>query len=950
VWNLSRFRPAIVLLLCLGLGAGLATLAGAAEPAPARAGLVVEQVRRGSTGDRAGLQEGDLLLSWSRETGGEPARGTLRSTFDWRGLLIEQVPRGTVAIAGLRGATPWIWVLPAGAPSGGERTAEEVALRPLLNGDLLARYAAGRERIAAGEIEPGVEIWRSAAALARSQGDADLALWFELRQAQASAEAERWLEADALYEALIEPREAAGPAAGPEPALQAVQLLREWGRLWSQRRILDRAGDCYQRALALARQLAPESLTVAWSLTDLGDLATRGGGAQDPDSFFLQALAIRQRLAPGSSDLASSWRNLGSEALTDGDPRRAEEDFRKALELQEKATPGQIYVAERLLAVAAARYFQKDYPASEKLYEQARAIFEREAPEDRGLLGILQGIGAAASERGDWRKAEAALQSAVQLGDRLGPASVDQMHLLLYDLGLAQRRLGKREAGTASLCRSVQLVEQRRRHLASNQEIQLSWSFRYSEQYQACAQGLIDLGRTREAFEALERGRARSFLHLLTERDLRFSELPPVQAARWKQLTADYEATQGLLEQARAGKAEQRRIWSLEGRLREIRRGKERILAENLPLSLLHYPEPLGLDGVRRTLDRGTVLLFYAVGEERTLLFAVKPADQGAAGLATFRLPVKGTDLKAEVETFRQTLIGDRLNAESLRVQGGRLYAELVRPAEAFLAGSQRLLIVPDGPLHTLPFAALRRQDQYLIEWKPLHFAVSVTALSELQKRRRPGEGRAGRQLVAFGDPLPAPPPAYPPLPESRAEVEGIARLVPGTRLFLGKDATEENARRLGGDARWLHFAVHGLLNARMPTHSGLVLSPPSGDSKEPGNGLLQAWEIMEDLRLDADLVTLSACDTALGTEVGGEGLIGLTRAFQYAGARSVLATLWGVSDRSTAPWMRRFYRELRDGKSKDEAVRAAQMEQIRSRDGPYPFYWAAFQLYGDWR
>ncbi|HEX2641878.1 MAG TPA: tetratricopeptide repeat protein, partial [Thermoanaerobaculia bacterium] len=467
----SRLRPALLFLLCLGLLSGIwAAVARAGEPAPARTGLVVERVRRGSAGDRAGLREGDLLLSWRRENGGEPARGILRSTFDWRALLTEQVPRGAVEIAGRRGAEAKTWVLPAGAPSGGERTDEEVAVRPPLTGDLLAQ----------------------------SQGDPDLALWLKLRQAQDLAKAERWLEADALYEELIEPREAAGLAGAPdgrEAGFQAIQLLREWGRLWTQRRIVDRAGDCYQRALTLARKLAPESLTAAWCLTDLGDLATRSGGTREPDTLFREALAIRQRLAPGSSEVASSWRNLGSEALSNGDLRRAEEEFRKALEVQEKATPGQIYVAERLLAVASARLFQKDYAGSEKLYERARAIFEREAPEDPGLLGILQGIGAAASERGDWRKAEAALLSAVQLGDRLGPASLDQMHFLLYDLGLAQRHLGKPDASTRSLCRSAQLVEQRRRRLGSNQEIQLSWSFRYAEQYRACAQGLFEVGR-----------------------------------------------------------------------------------------------------------------------------------------------------------------------------------------------------------------------------------------------------------------------------------------------------------------------------------------------------------------------------------------------------------------------------------------------------------------------
>jgi CHAT domain-containing protein len=104
-------------------------------------------------------------------------------------------------------------------------------------------------------------------------------------------------------------------------------------------------------------------------------------------------------------------------------------------------------------------------------------------------------------------------------------------------------------------------------------------------------------------------------------------------------------------------------------------------------------------------------------------------------------------------------------------------------------------------------------------------------------------------------------------------------------------------------------------------------------------------------MHLDADLVTLSACDTALGKEMGGEGLVGLTRAFQYAGARSVLASLWGVADYSTAGFMKRFYGYLHDGKSKDEALRAAQIDQIRKKGGSsHPFFWAAFELNGDWR
>jgi CHAT domain-containing protein len=177
--------------------------------------------------------------------------------------------------------------------------------------------------------------------------------------------------------------------------------------------------------------------------------------------------------------------------------------------------------------------------------------------------------------------------------------------------------------------------------------------------------------------------------------------------------------------------------------------------------------------------------------------------------------------------------------------------------------------------------------------------------------------------------------------------VEAIAGLYPRAEVYLGSEATEERAKALGPEARLIHFACHGLLDERFPLNSALALSVPEPGAEGRDNGLLQAWEIFESVRLDADLVTLSACDTALGREMGGEGLVGLTRAFQYAGARSVLASLWSVADLSTARFMQSFYGHLRAGMTKDEALRAAQLEQVRDS---HPFHWAAFQLTGDWK
>ena len=259
---------------------------------------------------------------------------------------------------------------------------------------------------------------------------------------------------------------------------------------------------------------------------------------------------------------------------------------------------------------------------------------------------------------------------------------------------------------------------------------------------------------------------------------------------------------------------------------------------------------------------------------------------------------------------------------------------------------------------------------------------LSATVYAELRQSRRgvQSAGDTGPLLVAFGDPyysLNGDPIRdirgrssrercgfdVERLPGSRREVREIADLHRNVRTYLGQGAREENVKSLDGDARILHIAAHGCFDDRLPLNSGLFLTLPEGFPEDQDNGLLQAWEIFESVRLDADLVVLSACESALGQDHGGEGLTSLTRAFQYAGARTVAASLWQVDDQVTAELMVRFYRHLRDGKTKDAALRAAQVElirgpievwdedrQVREIDASAPYYWAAFQLFGDWQ
>jgi CHAT domain-containing protein len=443
--------------------------------------------------------------------------------------------------------------------------------------------------------------------------------------------------------------------------------------------------------------------------------------------------------------------------------------------------------------------------------------------------------------------------------------------------------------------------------------------------------------------------------------------------------------------------------------LKEIRREHDqiaqRIRQESPELGELEYPKPLLASDLKQVLDKGTLMLSYSVEKQRTIIFACGTDGSVRTAIVT----MSEEELRQKVQTVRDLLkarlpfgIVGRARTDEFRNIARELYRELIGPFEAEIGTSDRILLIPDGPLSLLPWSALIREDsdmtmpgrgwEYLAEWKPIHTVLSATVFSGVRKERR--QPKAGKEqplppsLEAFGDPIlpyrskdapesipalrpPATVPAtvrrgarFDPLPWSRDEVQQITLLFsPAARAHLGSDATEENAKSLPRNTRIVHFATHATLDERSPLDSAVVLSLPEKFEEGKENGLLQAWEIFEQVRIDADLVVLSACESGLGKEMGGEGLIGLTRAFQYAGARSVMASLWKISDRTTPELMVRFYKHLKDGLPKDEALRAAQMELIRGPiqvkndkgeveeiDASAPYYWAAFQIYGDWQ
>jgi CHAT domain-containing protein len=339
-----------------------------------------------------------------------------------------------------------------------------------------------------------------------------------------------------------------------------------------------------------------------------------------------------------------------------------------------------------------------------------------------------------------------------------------------------------------------------------------------------------------------------------------------------------------------------------------------------------------------------------------------------------------------EVEELARQVHADLSTVEAGgagREAAARLSRLLFGPIWSRAAGARRLVIVPDGALHLVPFGALPAPDESgrpLLETLEVDYLPSATTLAEL--RRRPAPPPSARRAAIFADPVFSADdlrfdrtsgkavtkrtpggdptrggaeeltPTFERLPASGREAEAIAALAPPGEVWIARDFAANREAVLSPELRsfrTLHFATHAVADTRTSELSGLVLSQVDGDGK-PREGFLSLAEIY-DLRLAADLVVLSGCRTALGKEVRGEGLVGLTRGFLYAGVPRVVASLWPVQDRAATELMTRFYRSLwLEGQSPAAALRQAQLAVRRDPRYRDPFHWAGYVLVGDWR
>lgn len=774
-------------------------------------------------------------------------------------------------------------------------------------------------------------------------------------------------------------------------SLDLAAAISNLGNVFQDRGDLEQADAHHRRALALREKIAPDSLLVGLSLNNVGAVAADRRDLATAEDYYVRSLRIKERVAPKSSTTVVTLNNLGDLALNRNDPRTAEKHLTRALAILDEIAPKSLERLTTLNLLATAAEKRRDLSAAQGYEQRAITLGESLAPASRQLAVSLSHLAELRLQLGDTQAAEDYVKRSLTIVGSIAPGSWLEAQALNVQ-GRIYRSTARKAPALDTFARALDAFEQQSTRVGGADDVRSGFGAAGRGQYQDAVSLALELGRRADAFWFQERFRARTLLAMLAERDLLFAgDVPPDIARDLRLAAAEYDRIVDALSAPGSNKG-------LLARLREVRETREQLAQRVRQLSprlaALQYPEPLDLDATRASLDPGTLLLAYWVGPRRTTLFAVEPSSSGRqeTGLTVFSLPVGEQRLRTLVRNFRQQirtgspqpgapravgrLTGGATSTESLAGEASALYELLLKPAARIIGRHARVVIVPDGPLHSLPFAALRisgngERPRYFVEWKPLHVAVSATVYAEVRRDRRAPEGSAAtRTLVAFGDPSFSGVADSPgqssrpavrglssafqlsPLPGTRREVEGIAKLFSGAAtVYVGADATEARAKAVGTNASHVHFATHGLLDEKVPLNSALVLTLSDKQPAGEDNGLLQVWEVFEHVRLDADLVTLSACETGLGQELGGEGLVGLTRAFQYAGARSVLATLWSVADRSTSELMSRFYGYLAKGYSKDDALRAAQVDLIRAGGAAsHPFHWAAFQLFGAWR
>jgi CHAT domain-containing protein len=468
---------------------------------------------------------------------------------------------------------------------------------------------------------------------------------------------------------------------------------------------------------------------------------------------------------------------------------------------------------------------------------------------------------------------------------------------------------------------------------------------------------LIQQGAPLDAFLCAELAKGRAMLDSIRGRTDLAKVLTPADREETRRLNRRISEVNNLIEARQAGETSLTSLYAqLEAVRHEYQSFQDSLYVAHPNLSIREGRTPaLSAGDLSQLVGSGDgAYLEYVVTKERVVLFTLtKSKSTNSPNLRVYPLAIRIEDLVGKVNEFHEMLA----NRNPLYPSAAReLYALLLGPAEEQLRDISTICIIPDGVLWNVPFQALiDHSDRFLIEEHALYFAPSLSVLSEMN-RKGATKQKANASLIAFGNPsISSEERQYAdlcPLPEAEAEVSSIASNFGhgGGRFFIGREASEKAFKALVPSYAVVHLATHGVIDNKQPLFSYLLLTKSEGDPDNDGR--LEAREIM-DLNLHADLVILSACDTANGKISPGEGVMGMSWAFFVAGTRSMLVSQWGVNSASTSELMINFYKSLKVNQSgivdrNAQALRGAVLTMIKDPRYRHPFNWAGFVLLGN--
>jgi CHAT domain-containing protein/uncharacterized protein HemY len=767
-------------------------------------------------------------------------------------------------------------------------------------------------------------------------------------------------------------------------AIQA-NALNNIGHIYNEAADWQKALEYFGQALPVFRALGAKQ-NEAKTLNNIGTVYSRSGEQQKALDYLQQSLPLLQAGGDRNAE-AYTLVNIGRVYFRLNNYEKALEYYNRAQTIQ-RETGNRADEAETLDDLGQTYAIQRQYKKALEYHRQALEIQQ--------AVGNVLRQGVALVNLGRVYNLLEQPQEALQHFTRAlvisrGINALSTSAAALEGLARAEQKLGNLADARKHLEESLALIETVRTRSGSL-ELRASYRASVEKAYEFYIELLMQQGQAAEALKASERGRARSLLERLGEAhiDIRQGvDATLIEKERDLARVLNAKAQREMQLRLQKGSTEematlQREMSALEDEYQQV---QATIRKSSPQYAALTQPHPLSLKEIQEQLDPDSVLLEYTLGEERSYVWAVTTDS-----LRTYQLPKR-----EEIEEIAHQ-VSDSLVARSVfksletpaqrsaRVAAAdadfqRVSRELSRMILAPVAaefGKRRLIVVADGALQYVPFAALSTANGGA--YRPLvlaHEVVSLQSASAFALQRRNLENRkpAAKAVAVIADPvfsiadarlpsgssatrsiehLPAAAAgqlSIPRLPFTRAEAEQILAVAPPTSSMKALDFSANRTVATSGELsnyRYVHFATHGYLDTTRAGLSAIVLSLVDREGK-PLDGFLRVHDIYN-LNLPAELVVLSACETGLGKDVKGEGLDGLTRAFMYAGARRLIVSLWNVNDKATAALMQRLYAGmLRSGKTPAAALRAAQIELMRTRQWSAPYYWAAFVMQGEW-